>query len=255
MRINFDTYAAEVDNRYSRLMTDGNVDAFVRDLKAINARWIKRFAQQGYQDAGGTLNAKQAAESATRFINSYADGFGDYLRSDGFSPDRGRWRAFLYPNEGHKLGFILGQQHAMRERGARAWRRRLHPELSETGPCAACIEDSHKIHSMDEEFIALHVNEMCDVVTTLIYYPVGPEGLTPELRPIQEMPVPTAVPANVALIRKALQALGPVIQFFRRTVAEGEPWPIIPIPLKKKKKKVAPPAENQPSSVSEDDED
>jgi len=77
----------------------------------------------------------------------------------------------------------------MRERGANAWRRVLHPELSKSGPCPLCIEDSLVVHPITDPFLVLHPNEVCSKQELFIQY------FTQEQNPTVEVPVPT-VPSD-----------------------------------------------------------
>ena len=128
------------------------------------------------------------ANRAEAFINGFADRFGDAMMA---SPDLDfRWRALMYPAEGHRLAYVLGQQAAMTDRGARAWQRVLHPELSESGPCELCIVDSQIVHPIGELFELLHPGDKCTVQESIAYYTTPPEIVKPGEKPLVEMPVP-----------------------------------------------------------------
>jgi hypothetical protein len=73
------------------------------------------------------------------------------------------FRVGMYPREAAHIGYVIGQQQAMLERGAKRWRRVLHPELSKTGPCAQCTEDSHTTHPISEPFFEFHPNGVCGI--------------------------------------------------------------------------------------------
>jgi len=94
---------------------------------------------------------------------------------------------------------MWGLQQAMRERGARAWKRVLHPELSETGPCTACIADSANIHPITVGFFEFHPHGVCSAQS--IYFYTAEEG----------MPIEVPIPKRYVLpevIRKLLERLG-----------------------------------------------
>jgi hypothetical protein len=212
-------YVSEVNSIFDDMLATGNVDAFVRQLKETNEYWLNRFAQEGYMATGGMGDAyKKAGVRAAEFINSFADKFGADMASD-LNRDW-RWRAMLYPREGNRLAYVLGQQAAMSERGARAWQRRLHPEMSVTGPCVLCINDSMLVHSIEEPFQLLHVNDVCDVIETIAYYPTPPERIEPGQPPMVEMPVPQRIglPDVIRLLREAVGRLGKIGQSIVRRV-------------------------------------
>ena len=157
-----------------------------------------------------------AADRAAKFINDFADKFKIDMEA---SPDSDlRWRALMYPAEGHRLGYVLGQQAAMREHGARAWRRILHPELSQSGPCVLCIADSAIVHPIEEDFVLLHPGDVCSVAETIAYYPVPPEeaGEKPEV----EFPVPgrPTIPDIIQMLKDSLGRLGHNIQHVVRRI-------------------------------------
>ena len=194
-------------------------DGFVDELKRIDVSYIESFAEQGYRATGGMGNAFQSASKrASDFINSFADNFGKDLAAD---PNRDwRWRALMYPREGSRLAYVLGQQDAMRERGARAWQRVLHPELSATGPCSLCIEDSMIIHQIEDPFESLHPGEVCTVMESIAYYPQPPERIPPGEKPMVELPTPQrlSVPQVIQMLRDAAASLGKLGQSIIRRI-------------------------------------
>jgi hypothetical protein len=136
---------------------------------------------------GITDNTDKSADIAIKFINGYADNFGKDIEAN---PDTDyRFRALMYPREGHRLAYVLGQQQAMQERGAKAWKRVLHPELSESGPCDLCISDSAITHPIDEPFELLHVGDVCTAQEVIAYFAEPPEMVVSGT-PSTELPVP-----------------------------------------------------------------
>lgn len=182
---------------------------FVDALKEIDEYWIAKFAEEGYRATGGFGEAfGEAASTASRFINSFADNFGTDLAED-LSRDW-RWRALMYPREGARLAYVLGQQAAMKERGAKAWQRVLHPESSVTGPCDLCVEDSMVIHPIEEPFESLHPGEVCTVMESIAYYPQAPEAIAPGQPPMIEMPTPAklSIPGVIQMLKDTAGSLG-----------------------------------------------
>jgi hypothetical protein len=205
-------YVGQVNRAYDDLL-DGylSVPEFVEELKRINVENLEYFAENGFRANGGMGDGwRAAAARASGFINSFADNFGQAIEGD-FSRDW-RWRALLYPNEGWRMATVLGQQAAMRERGAKSWQRRLHPELSRTGPCEDCVADSMIVHSMDEPFELLHVNDVCDVEESIAYYVQEPGAIPPGQQPMVEMPVPgrKGLPEVIQMLKDIASGIGRV---------------------------------------------
>jgi hypothetical protein len=204
----FDAYLAETFNAFDELVGNplpGAVDGFISELKTINAEHMLKFAKDGYNIGGGGFEVDPDwIRGAVNFVNGYADDFGDRLRAAaeaGQNLDNFRWNVYLYPQEGRHLAYMWGVQQAMKERGARGWRRVLHPERSETGPCDACISDSQIVHPIDEGFFEFHPNGVC-TAQGVAYY------VHPTL-PIAEIPIPTKVTLP-KMIREIIKKLGKI---------------------------------------------
>lgn len=216
---NLQDYLGEINRIYDALKVSGDVTNFVTSLKGANNFWIGRFATRGYQEAAGVGTGDLgAANRAAEFINSFADKFGQDISA---SPDLDfRWRSLMYPSEGHRLGYVLGQQEAMREHGARAWRRILHPELSKSGPCMLCIADSALIHPIDEDFVLLHPGDVCSVAETIAYFPVPPEAIAPGAEPEVEFPVPErpTITSIIQMLKDSLRGMGRNIKHIVRRI-------------------------------------
>ena len=192
---------------------------FVHRLKLANNFWIGRFANRGYSEAAGiNIGDVRAADRAAEFINGFADKFKIDLES---SPDSDlRWRALMYPAEGHRLGYVLGQQEAMKEHGAKAWRRILHPELSQSGPCELCIADSALVHPIEEDFVLLHPGDRCTVAETIAYFPTPPKAVAPGEKPEIEFPVPgrPTISDILQMLKDSVSELGRGIQHIVRRI-------------------------------------
>jgi hypothetical protein len=215
-QLDFSQWASEVDGLYDSLISSGDVDTFISSLASTNANWIQEFANRGFTSVNGLYeNATWAAEHTTRFINGFLEGFKVALERPNAISEL-RWRAFMYPNEASRMAYVVGQQQAMRDMGARAWRRELHPERSRTGPCQLCIDDSRLIHPISEPFILLHPGDVCDVASVIVYYPT--EQPAPGIEPMAEMPVPGRFPPIVQMIRDFLERLGHGAQSIVRRV-------------------------------------
>ena len=195
---------------------DRDAGDFISRLELANNFWIGRFAYKGYSEAAGIhIGDTKAADRAAEFINGFADKFKIDLEA---SPNLDlRWRALMYPAEGHRLGYVLGQQEAMKEHGAKAWKRILHPELSVSGPCGLCIADSAIIHPIEEDFALLHPGDVCTVAETIAYFPSWPEiGERPEI----EFPVPgrPTISDILQMLKDSLGQLGQGIKHIVRRV-------------------------------------
>lgn len=202
----FDVYVNRVYDLYDPLVENPShegVDAFIGGMKTVNASQMIKFAVDGYSVGGGAFEVDpQWIRGAVNFVNSYADGFGERLHAAvdaGRDLEDFRWNVYLYPQEGRHLGYMWGLQQAMREHGARGWKRILHPERSITGPCTACIADSVNTHPITEGFFEPHPHGVCSAMSIAFY--TAEEG----------MPLEVPIPRKYVLpemIRKLLERLG-----------------------------------------------
>jgi len=172
------------------LWVESDPIAFIRRLMELNQTHLRKIALNSYLRLGGTgAPPVEWLDEAAKFVNSFAAGFEAVLlerlaAGETFSEGDFENRAMLYPKEGYKMAVLDGQNWFMRERGANSWRRVLHPELSKTGPCPLCVEDSLVVHPIDEPFRVLHPNEVCSKQELFLQYFTNLE--TPSV----EVPVP-----------------------------------------------------------------
>lgn len=134
-------------------------------------------ALKGYDEAGGVH-----LPMSTGILSGGRDnqvGYANRFEESGARLDP--VRVGMYAREAAHIGFVIGQQQAMKERGAKSWRRVLHPELSKAGPCAQCTADAELTHSIDMPFFEFHPNGVCGMQSLL--YSTG-EG------PGMELPLP-----------------------------------------------------------------
>lgn len=209
----FDVYVTEVYGEFDAMLVGGDVDEFIRALKEINRRYMYDFAREGYRSVGGAFDiSTKWVDGAIEFVNKFADGFGARLKASEMPGDM-RWNAYLYPQEGRHLAFMYGVQQAMRERGAKGWRRVLHPELSHAGPCEQCIEDSLIVHTIDEPFFEFHPEGVCSAQ--------GVAFFTAQEEPLIEIPVPEKIfdaMHILSVLRDLGRAMGQRIQQIVRRV-------------------------------------
>lgn len=78
-------------------------------------------------------------------------------------------RIEMYQQEGFKHGYMWGNQDAMQNLGYIGWRRILHPELSQSGPCQDCVADSFIIHKITEDWFD-HPHGVCSIQSVLFYH-------------------------------------------------------------------------------------
>jgi hypothetical protein len=153
-------YFAEVYAIVQELLRNGQVDEFISKLKSSNEKWLMDIADDSYHRSGGVHHFDpNAGQFAADFVNSYANGFGDAIKSGKLDMAKIERRAKMYPVEGFKLAVINGQRQAMKERGAKRWKRILGE--SERGPCEQCIADSKTLHDIDDVFVEFHNNGTC----------------------------------------------------------------------------------------------
>lgn len=211
----FSGYVDDVYELFDRLTRNRDIEAFIDELKSRNRTWMQSFALDGYRSGGGAVVQPEGidnwTEGAVSFVNSFTDGFRERLESvvdDPVALEGARWNAFLYPQEGRHLAYMYGLQWALKERGARGWRRVLHPELSATGPCDMCLRDSTLVHGIDEPFFEFHPNGVCSEQAIAFY--------TDQQFPTIEIPVPRKI-FDPGRILEVLKEMGhKVKQIIRR---------------------------------------
>ncbi len=188
-------------------MLGGEIDTagFVEGLmKTVETSAIE-FGRQGYLAAGGAGEIDPNwVKGASNFVNSFAGGLQADLEAAS-SPESLYWRVYLYPQETRHLSWMYGVQQAMRERGAKGWRRVLHPELSETGPCLDCARDAAIMHSITEPFFEFHPNGVCSAQAVAYY--------TDAAMPFLEVPIPgkVTIPERIREIVERLGKIGKAI--------------------------------------------
>jgi len=147
------------------------IPKFISALGLLNAEYMRQAAADGYLTAGGSkLLDEDYVRRAIDWNNGHLEGFEQALleASDEERAEMKR-RAEMYPREGDRIAFMYGVFLAMREFGARGWRRVLHPELSLSGPCEACIADSRLVHPIDEAFFEPHPEGVCTAQSIYFY--------------------------------------------------------------------------------------
>lgn len=130
---------------------------FFSELKNSIRKEMLNAAVNGYSVLGGAhspFNAdilNKAIDSQLFYANRYEQS-GDKLESN---------RIGMYAEEAEHIGSVVGAQQYFKEYGAKQWQRRLHPELSKTGPCPQCTADAELAHSIDTPFFEFHPQGVC----------------------------------------------------------------------------------------------
>lgn len=202
----FDELVTSVyENFEMALDGDLGISEFVATMRHQMSKYTLIFARHGYEMSGGAgVIDNEWAMGASRFINSFIGGLeSDMIGSDNL--ESFWWRVYLYPQELRNLAHMRGVQQAMKERGARGWRRVLHPEASVDGPCMDCIRDSSIVHSITEPFFEFHPNGVCSAQGVMFY--------TSAIQPIMEVPVPGKItlPERIREIIEKIGEIGKVI--------------------------------------------
>ncbi len=107
-----------------------------------------------------------------------ADGYRFGVTMGGDDPEKARQRATvriaLAAETDVTLAVRAQYQKTMSAQGATGWRRILHPELSETGPCGLCVVAADRVYRT-EDLLPLHNRCVCEVLP--VYGRVDP-GIT-----------------------------------------------------------------------------
>ncbi len=176
-------YYAEVYAIIRELMRSEDVDGFIRQLKYLNEQWLEELAKDSYRRSGGAHEYDRSSGlEAAAFVNAYADNFGEAIRQGTMTEAQIERRAMMYPESGFRMAVMNGQKQAMKERGARRWRRVLG--ASRNGPCMECTADAEITHDIDEAFVEFHPNGVCS--QQFLQFTMG-EG---------EMPIDMPVPSD-----------------------------------------------------------
>jgi hypothetical protein len=161
-------------------MYSDDVEAFISKLKQANLEWLQVIGEDSYRRSGGAhAYEPEAGLDAATFVNGYADGFGEAIRDGKLTAAQIEHRALMYPDSGFRMAVTNGQRQAMKERGAKRWRRILGESIS--GPCAECTADSLITHDISETFLD-HPHGQCS--QQFLQYTMVDGTMT-------EMPVPS----------------------------------------------------------------
>lgn len=130
---------------------------FFNSLRNGIVREMRKFAEAGYIRAKGVHLPidSNILDKAIKTQIGYANRFES--SGDELNPVR----VGMYAREAEHIAQVVGMQQAMKERGAKLWRRVLHPELSKTGPCPQCAADANLVHPIDMPFFEFHPNGVC----------------------------------------------------------------------------------------------
>jgi hypothetical protein len=159
-------WATQVTAMFLVYAEGGSSDQLVSAMRSLNVKHMTDAYAQGYLTAGGEGSPDEdRVRGVVAWNNSYLDIFARELQArtgeTHLTREGLQTRALMYPREGYRMAFAYGAFQAKREQGYSHWRRVMHPEASDSGPCQLCLEDSRVQHSLGEEFYEPHPNGVC----------------------------------------------------------------------------------------------
>lgn len=156
----------------------GRIDpsSFVRDLGRLNEELLPGVSVASYRTYAsvGEMPASLASYPA-QFVNAFLPGLAEALSGE-YDQDKMLARIALYPKTGYLMAYYNGQIQAMKQRGARSWRRVVSEGERR---CPVCMADSSVAHPVDEPFTLMHPNENCGQSDLYLRYYVS--GNVPSL--------------------------------------------------------------------------
>lgn len=113
------------------------------------------------------LEDNRVAQDPADAYGRVADGYRYATTVLGDSPDKAQEKARVRIANVAETDVTLAVREQYRRtmgaQGATAWRRILHPELSQTGPCGLCVVAADRIYST-EDLLPLHNRCVCEVL-------------------------------------------------------------------------------------------
>ena len=177
-------WSRDIDTQFQRMLASNGTEGGTRDRILAFVAWLmaelelKLTAayQDGFMHWGGLgdLNNTVLADApqGLPFHQDALRGFRDELLKHTNSPMELlslRPRALSYASASH-VTYMLGVQQAMRSHGAKFWQRILHPELSQSGPCSACVEDAMVVHPIEVAFSEPHPSGVCGMQSLTFFF-------------------------------------------------------------------------------------
>lgn len=113
------------------------------------------------------LEEERVAQDPAEVYGRVADGYRYATTMLGDPPERAQAKAAVRIATAAKTDVQLAvraqYQRTMSAQGARGWRRILHPELSESGPCGLCVVAADRIYRT-EDLLPIHNRCVCEVL-------------------------------------------------------------------------------------------
>lgn len=175
--------AGAVDvRRLRRAMTEDLADELLAGVRQAVRVELGHLADQPHTDvepspAWGLEDGRVALDPAEPY-GRVADGYRWSTAMLGDDPDKAQAKASvriaITAETDVTLAVRAQYQKTMGAQGATGWRRILHPELSETGPCGLCVVAADRVYK-SEDLLPLHNRCVCEVLP--VYGRVDP-GIT-----------------------------------------------------------------------------
>lgn len=175
--------AGPVDvRRLRRAMTEQVADEILSGVRQAVRIELGQLAEQPSTEVEpsppwGLEDDREALDPAEPY-GRVADGYRWATTMLGDDPDKAQRKAAvriaITAQTDVTLAVRAQYQKTMSAQGAQGWRRILHPELSETGPCALCVVAADRVYK-SEDLLPIHNRCVCEVLP--VYAGADP-GLT-----------------------------------------------------------------------------
>lgn len=165
-----------------RAMTEELADQILAGVRQAVRIDLGRLADEPSRDVQespdwGLEDGREALDPAEVY-GRIADGYRYQTTMVGDSPDKAQAKAAVriaaVAETDVTLAVRAQYQKTMGAQGATGWRRILHPELSQTGPCGLCVVAADRVYN-SEDLLPLHSRCVCEVLP--VYAGVDP-GMT-----------------------------------------------------------------------------
>ncbi len=175
--------AGAVDvTRLRRAMTDEIADQILAGVRKAVRIELGGLADEPSREVepspGWGLEDDREAEDPAVAYGRVADGYRWATTMLGDSPEKAQAKAGVRIAVAAQTDVTLAvraqYQKTMSAQGALGWRRILHPELSQTGPCALCVVAADRVYGT-EDLLPIHNRCVCEVLP--VYAGADP-GLT-----------------------------------------------------------------------------
>ncbi len=167
--------------RLRRAMTEELADEILAGVRQSVAVELDRLGDEPSSDVQPTawgLEQDRIAQDPADAYGRVADGYRYAVTMLGDAPEKAQAKAKVRIANVAETDVTLAvraqYQKNLGAQGATGWRRILHPELSETGPCGLCVVAADRIYKT-EDLLPLHTRCVCEVLP--VYGRVDP-GLT-----------------------------------------------------------------------------